>query len=172
MNGSPWGWRSWSRSPHAASKPPSAASQAAKAPAADVAAGKAFAQRECAGCHGLDGKGAAPAIPHLAAQRERYLVAALNAYREGKRTHAALKQIAAHMSESDARNLSAYYAALPPVQAAPAGGRNRLLRTNRERRFRRLAPSAMATTETARRPASRASPASSRTTSWSRSRST
>lgn len=101
---------------------PPAPSQAAKTPAADVAAGKAFAQRECTGCHGLDGKGAAPAIPHLAAQHERYLVAALNAYREGKRTHAALKQIAAHMSEADARNLSAYYAALPPVQAAPAGG--------------------------------------------------
>ena len=45
----------------------------------DVRAGKAFAERECKGCHGLDGRGAAQAIPHLAAQRERYLVAALKA---------------------------------------------------------------------------------------------
>ena len=51
----------------------------AKLPAADVAAGKAFAERECKACHGLDGRGAAPAIPHLAAQRERYLLAALKA---------------------------------------------------------------------------------------------
>ena len=89
-----------------------------KQAAADVAAGRAFAERECKGCHGLDGKGAAPAIPHLAAQRERYLVAALSAYKEGKRTHAALREIAAHMSEADARNLAAFFASLPPVQVA------------------------------------------------------
>ena len=93
---------------------------AAKQAAADPAAGKAFAERECKGCHGLEGGGAAPAIPHLAAQREAYLVAALNAYKEGKRTHAALREIATHMSEADARNLAAYYASLPPVQAAAA----------------------------------------------------
>jgi len=89
-----------------------------KQAAADVAAGRTFAERECKGCHGLDGKGTAPAIPHLAAQRERYLFAALNAYKEGKRTHAALREIAAQMSEADARNLAAFYASVPPVRAA------------------------------------------------------
>jgi cytochrome c553 len=54
----------------------------------DIRTGQAFADRECKACHGLDGKGAAPAIPNLAGQRERYLLAALAAYREGKRTHA------------------------------------------------------------------------------------
>ena len=88
----------------------------AKLPAADVAAGKAFAERECKACHGLDGRGAAPAIPHLAAQRERYLLAALKAYKEGKRVHAALREIASHMTDADARNLSAYFAGLPPIQ--------------------------------------------------------
>jgi cytochrome c553 len=92
----------------------------AKQAAADLAAGKAFAERECKGCHGLEGGGAAPAIPHLAAQREAYLVAALNAYKEGKRTHAALREIATHMSEADARNVAAYYASLAPVQGAGA----------------------------------------------------
>ena len=90
-----------------------------KQAAVDVSAGKAIAERECKGCHGLDGKGAAPAIPHLAAQRERYLLAALKAYKEGKRTHAALKEIATHLSEADTLNLAAYYASLPPVQTAP-----------------------------------------------------
>ena len=90
----------------------------AKLPAADVAAGKAFAERECKACHDLSGKGAAPAIPHLAAQREDYLLAALKAYKEGKRVHAALREIASHMTDADARNLSAYFASLPPIQAA------------------------------------------------------
>ncbi len=87
---------------------------------ADVVAGKAFAAQECKACHGLDGKGAVPAIPHLAAQRERYLIAALNAYKEGKRTHAALREIAAHMTDADARNVAAYYASQPPVKTKPA----------------------------------------------------
>lgn len=90
----------------------------AKLPAADIAAGKAFAARECKGCHDVDGRGAAPAIPHLAAQREHYLLAALQAYREGKRTHAALREIASHMTEADARNVAAYFASLPPIQTA------------------------------------------------------
>jgi cytochrome c553 len=93
---------------------------APKAAAGDAAAGKAFAERECKGCHGLDGKGVGPAIPNLAAQRERYLLAALQAYKAGHRTHAALKEIAAHMSDADARNLAAYYAGLPPVRSGAA----------------------------------------------------
>ena len=87
--------------------------------AADIPAGKTFAERECKGCHGLDGKGAAPAIPHLAAQREHYLIAALDAYKDGKRTHAALKDMAKQMTEADVRNISAFYARLPPVASAP-----------------------------------------------------
>jgi cytochrome c553 len=60
----------------------------------------------------------APGIPHLAGQRETYLLAALKSYKEGKRTHAALKVIADHMSEADIRNVAAYYAGLPPVGMA------------------------------------------------------
>jgi len=86
-----------------------------KQAAADIGAGKAYAERECTGCHGLNGVGTAPAIPHLAAQHERYLLASIKAYREGKRPHAALKQMAEHMSEADVRNVAAYYASLPPV---------------------------------------------------------
>jgi cytochrome c553 len=83
----------------------------------DIRTGQAFADRECKACHGLDGKGAAPAIPNLAGQRERYLLAALAAYREGKRTHAALRAIASRMTETNTRNVAAYYASLPAVPA-------------------------------------------------------
>jgi len=88
---------------------------AVKTAKGDAAAGKAFAEKTCKACHGADGGGAAPAIPHLAAQRERYLLASLNEYKDGKRTHAALRDIATHMSEADMRNVAAYFAGLPPV---------------------------------------------------------
>jgi len=89
--------------------------QAAKGPAADIAAGKAYAEKACKACHGLDGKGVAPAIPHLAAQRARYLVASLKEYKDGKRTHAALRDMTANMSEADMRNIAGYFAGLPAV---------------------------------------------------------
>jgi cytochrome c553 len=85
----------------------------------DVAAGKAFVERECKGCHGLDGRGIAPAIPNLAAQNDHYLVSAIQAYKTGRRTHAALKDMAARMSDADIRNIAAYYASQPPLPAAP-----------------------------------------------------
>src|SRR3990170_6807435 len=84
--------------------------QAAKGPAGDIAAGKAYVEKACKACHGLDGKGVAPAIPHLAAQRERYLVASLKEYKDGKRTHAALRDLTANMSEADMRNIAGYFA--------------------------------------------------------------
>ena len=87
--------------------------------AVDVDAGKILAERECKGCHGLDGRGTAPAIPHLAAQRDRYLLASIKTYQEGKRTHAALRDMAGQMSEADLRNVVGYYSSLPPIAAIP-----------------------------------------------------
>jgi len=89
---------------------------------ADLAAGKAITDRDCQGCHGANGGGIAPAIPHLAAQRADYLVSALVAYKEGRRTHAALREIATHLSDADMRNVAAFYASLPAVQATTAEG--------------------------------------------------
>lgn len=82
---------------------------------ADVAAGKTLAQKTCIGCHDANGKGVTEDIPHLAAQVEVYLHAALIAYKEGKRGHAALRDLTAKMTEQDIINVSAYYAGLPPV---------------------------------------------------------
>ena len=102
--------------------PPKPKPAAQRAPG-DAQAGRKLAEAECKSCHGQDGGGVAPGIPHLAAQREAYLLASLHAYKEGKRTHAALKVIAEHMSEADMRNVSAYYASLPPPGlAASADG--------------------------------------------------
>jgi cytochrome c553 len=98
---------------------PKAPAQAPPRSAGDASAGRALAEAECKGCHGVDGKGAAAGIPHLAGQSESYLAAALAEYKQGKRTHAALREIARHTSEKDTLNVAAYYASLPPV-AVPA----------------------------------------------------
>lgn len=86
---------------------------------ADPNAGKVIAQSKCVGCHGLDGKGANDDIPNIGAQVETYLVAALNAYKEGKREHAALKDIASQMSDKDIKNVAAYYSGLPAIKGEP-----------------------------------------------------
>jgi cytochrome c553 len=83
--------------------------------ATDIAAGKAIAERDCKACHGANGGGVAPAIPHLAAQREGYLLASLKEYKDGKRGHAALKDMTKQMTDADLRNVAAYFASLPPV---------------------------------------------------------
>ncbi len=101
-------------------KEPVTTAAPAKAPAGDISAGKAMAERSCKGCHGLDGKAAGPAIPHLAAQRERYLYAALKEYKEGKRLHSGLRELATKMTEAEMRNIAAYYASQAPVAPAPA----------------------------------------------------
>jgi len=84
----------------------------------DKEAGRKIAEADCKACHGLDGKGIAPAIPHLAGQHERYLLAALAEYKQGKRTHAALRRIATQLDDAGTRNIAAYYASQPPVGAA------------------------------------------------------
>lgn len=83
---------------------------------ADIEAGKAVAQSQCIGCHGLDGKGKAHGIPNLAAQVDQYLVDSLHAYEEGVRTHAALRDLTHELKPDDFRNVAAYYASLPPIQ--------------------------------------------------------
>jgi cytochrome c553 len=98
---------------------PTKVEEAKPRPVADLQAGRAIAEAECKGCHGVDGKGAAPGIPHLAGQSHAYLVMALEEYKEGKRTHAALREIARHTDEAGKSNVAAYYASLPPVPVSP-----------------------------------------------------
>lgn len=89
---------------------------------ADLAAGKAIAETDCVGCHALNGQGAAPGIPHLAGQPQDYLLNALEDYRAGRRTHAALRDLTSHMTGADLLNVAGYYAGLPALEVAPAAG--------------------------------------------------
>ncbi len=88
--------------------------KAAEGPA-DIAAGRTLADQQCKSCHGMDGKGAAPAIPHLAGQRERYLISSMAEYKDGMRSHAAMRDLVTPLTAASARNLAAFYAGLPPI---------------------------------------------------------
>lgn len=71
-------------------------------------------QSNCVGCHGIPGyKTAFPVVyrvPKIAGQSEKYLVAALNAYKSGERNHPSMKGIATALSDQDIADLAAYYA--------------------------------------------------------------
>ncbi len=100
------------------SKDDAGTGQPQKQPAADIAAGKTVAERQCGACHGPDGRGKGPAIPTLAGQPESYLLAAMAEYKDGRRHHAALRAIIEGLSDADTRNVAAYFAGLPPIDAA------------------------------------------------------
>jgi cytochrome c553 len=103
-------------------KPESLQTRGAKPIGGNAAAGKAVAERDCKTCHGLDGKGVAPAIPHLAAQRERYLLLAMTEYKDGKRPHAALRDLTKHLTDAETRDVAAYYASQPPIKNGAGKG--------------------------------------------------
>jgi len=68
----------------------------------------------CAGCHGIAGwRTAYPtvySVPKLGGQHADYIVAALQAYKSGDRSHPSMRGIASSLSDQDMEDLAAYYA--------------------------------------------------------------
>lgn len=68
----------------------------------------------CIGCHGIPGyKATYPEVyrvPMLGGQSEKYIVAALNAYKKGERSHPSMMGIAKGLSDQDIADVAAYYA--------------------------------------------------------------
>ena len=68
----------------------------------------------CIGCHGIPGyKATYPEVyrvPMLGGQSEKYIVAALNAYKKGERSHPSMGGIANGLSDQDIADVAAYYA--------------------------------------------------------------
>ena len=68
----------------------------------------------CVGCHGIPGyKASFPEVyrvPMLGGQSEKYIAAALNAYKKGERKHPTMVGIAAGLSDQDIAHVAAYYA--------------------------------------------------------------
>ena len=97
----------------------------AQAPVGDVKAGESKAAM-CIGCHGIPGyQNSFPEIhkvPKIQGQSDKYIVAALNAYKKGERKHPTMRGMAASLNDQDMADLAAFYAgqALPAIAEAPS----------------------------------------------------
>ncbi|MEZ0307112.1 MAG: cytochrome c [Ramlibacter sp.] len=102
---------------HAQTPAPAAAAASAPAPAAPMGAKTIEAKvAMCVGCHGIKGYQATfpevYKVPMIAGQGAKYIVAALNAYKQGDRKHPTMRGIAASLSERDMADIAGYYEAL------------------------------------------------------------
>ena len=70
---------------------------------------------QCVACHGENGRSSSAGTPHLGGQDETYLIAALNAYRNGKRQAQPMNAIANTLQARDIAALARWYS-----QQAPA----------------------------------------------------
>jgi cytochrome c553 len=91
---------------------------AAVAQASEPGTGEKIATTVCAACHGANGISVANTIPNLAGQRAPYIQKHLNAFKSKKRLHSLMNGLAAELSQTDIKNLAAYFEALP---SAPIG---------------------------------------------------
>src|SRR5262245_52813505 len=80
---------------------------------ADGVAEKERIQTVCAGCHGPEGVSVNPLYPNLAGQQAAYLAKAIRDYRDGRRSDPLMSPMAQGLSDQDAENLAAWFAALP-----------------------------------------------------------
>lgn len=85
----------------------------------DIVAGKAVAAL-CAGCHGMDGIGREPGVPHLAGQYADYIHAGLTRYKTGDGKDERMNAVVAGLADEDMTNVAAYYASLKPFSERPA----------------------------------------------------
>lgn len=69
------------------------------------------AAQTCAACHGADGVGILPEYPTIAGQHADYIERALQDYRSGKRQNAIMNGFAGQLSDTDIKQLAAYFAA-------------------------------------------------------------
>ena len=82
--------------------------------AGDADAGKRMVTT-CLGCHGVPGySNVYPnyQVPKLAGQHPEYIVTALEAYRDGQRTHPTMQAQAADFSDQEMADIAAYLASL------------------------------------------------------------
>ncbi|MCP4318879.1 MAG: cytochrome c [Hyphomicrobiales bacterium] len=91
---------------------------AGPAAAQDAKAGRDKAQM-CVVCHGVDGIAVAPNAPNLAGENAAYIVAQLEAFRSGKRTHEQMSIIAADLQDADIADLARWYSLIKVVATPP-----------------------------------------------------
>lgn len=73
----------------------------------------------CQTCHGIDGVGKLPDVPHIAGENTEYLVSQLDAFRSGKRQHEQMSIIASGLSDEDIADLAAWYSSIQFTVTVP-----------------------------------------------------
>nr|WP_235823932.1 c-type cytochrome [Actibacterium lipolyticum] len=66
----------------------------------------------CVGCHGADGIAVAEDAPNLAGETNIYIDTQLKAFRNGKRVHEVMSDIAADLTDVEIRAMADWYAAV------------------------------------------------------------
>ncbi len=117
----------------AASATVASAAEAKPAAKPDLAKGQATATSVCAACHTADGSRGSAANPILQGQHPEYLVKQLAEFKSGKRANPIMAGMSAALSDSDMKNVSAFYAS---KQAKPGFAKNKDLVTLGERIYR------------------------------------
>ncbi len=110
------------------------AAEAAAAPARpDLAKGEATSVAVCAACHANDGSRGSPANPILQGQHPEYLVKQLIEFKAGKRDNPIMRGMASALSETDMKNVAAFYAS---KQAKPGFAKDKALAALGEKIYR------------------------------------
>lgn len=84
-----------------------------------IDAGKARAMT-CTACHGAEGNSSIPTWPNIAGQGASYIVAQLNAFKDGTRADPLMAPQAMMLSDEDMRNVAVYFESLPAAAMAVA----------------------------------------------------
>jgi len=115
----------YAQAPAPARAPAPAQPQQAAAPATAAPASAQSLQAKiamCIGCHGIKGYQASfpevYKVPMISGQNAKYIVAALNAYKQGDRKHPTMRGIAETLSEQDMNEIAAYYESHGQVDGA------------------------------------------------------
>lgn len=98
-------------------------SPAAPVTPADLVKARDAAKSVCASCHGEDGNALKGGVPTLAGQHRDYLLAAMQAYKEGRRKHPVMDAQFDRIDTLGLQHLAAYYAAQTarPQARKPSG---------------------------------------------------
>lgn len=99
----------------------------------DLNKGQAISTQVCASCHTADGSRGSPANPIIQGQHQDYLVKQLQEFKNGKRKNPIMSGMAAGLSDTDIRDVSAFYAS---KAAKPGFAKNKDLIALGERIYR------------------------------------
>lgn len=74
----------------------------------------------CGACHGAEGNSSSPLWPNIAGQNAPYLLAQLQAFKNGERSDPLMSSQAMMLSDEDMANLAVYYESLPAAAQSVA----------------------------------------------------